>query len=731
MALRRTLQITTFLLCALLSFNLSGYAANRQPGGRLVVSVTSDDGPIVGATVSVNASGVTVGNQATDADGRVTLDVPASDLVVVISAEHYRSASRNVTIAAGATVTLAVELDALLNIEEEVFVSATRTNTRLQDQPVRVEVIDREEIEEKALMTPGSVAMLLGETTGLRVQTTAPSLGGGNVRIQGLRGRYAQLIADGLPLYGGQADSFSLFQVPPLDLGQVEVIKGVASALYGASALGGVINLVSRRPQTDEAQVLVNTTSQLGRDITTWIARAPGSNGWSWSLIGGYHGQTIRDLDADGWSDIPAFERGLIRPRAYFDNRKGTSLLATVGLNAETRHGGTLSGRLAPDGTAFREQLDSLRLDGGMSARHLTAGGLILSVRGSAMRLGQRRQFGGTRERGVRATWFGEGSLQGVRGRQTWVAGAAFQQDRYRPRELTAFRYTFSTPAVFVQDEIAVGRRLTVALSARADAHSQYGVLATPRVSLLLRPAPGWTARMSAGTGAFAPTPFTEETEETGLARLRPLTGIRAERARGGSVDLTRSAGPFEVTATVFGSYIAHPLQVQDADSGHARLMNATTPTRSWGTELLARYRAGGFVALATHAWTRSTEADPNGDGRREVPLTPTHTASFNVMWESEEKGRLGIEAYYIGPQALEDNPYRTRGQRQWLIGALVERPMGRARLFLNSENLLDVRQTKKDPLVLPGRLPDGRWTVDAWAPLEGRVFNGGVRVRF
>ncbi len=97
-------------------------------------------------------------------------------------------------------------------------------------------------------MTPGSVAMLIGETTGLRVQPTAPSLGAANVRIQGLRGRYSQVLADGLPLYGGQGDSFSLLQVPPLDLGQVEIIKGAASALYGASALGGVINLVSRRP---------------------------------------------------------------------------------------------------------------------------------------------------------------------------------------------------------------------------------------------------------------------------------------------------------------------------------------------------------------------------------------------------------------------------------------------------------------------------------------------------
>jgi iron complex outermembrane receptor protein len=84
-------------------------------------------------------------------------------------------------------------------------------------------------------MTPGDISMMLNETRGLRVQTTSPSLGGANVRIQGLRGRYTQLLSDGLPLYGGQSGALSMLQIPPMDLAQVEVIKGVASAFYGAS----------------------------------------------------------------------------------------------------------------------------------------------------------------------------------------------------------------------------------------------------------------------------------------------------------------------------------------------------------------------------------------------------------------------------------------------------------------------------------------------------------------
>ena len=101
------------------------------------------------------------------------------------------------------------------------------------------------------------------------------------------------------------------------------------------------------------------------------------------------------------------------------------------------------------------------------------------------------------------------------------------------------------------------------------------------------------------------------------------------------------------------------------------------------------------------------------------------------MMWEFESRGRFGLEGYYTGRQALDENPYRSTGRPYVLLGALAERKIGRMGVFLNSENLLNVRQTRDDPLVLPARRADGRWTVDAWAPLDGRVINGGVRMTF
>ena len=79
---------------------------------------------------------------------------------------------------------------------------------------MRVEVLAREEIEEKMLMTPGDIVMMLNEMGGMRVQATSPSLGAASVRIQGMRGRYTRVLSDGLPLFGGRSAGWGCCRFP-------------------------------------------------------------------------------------------------------------------------------------------------------------------------------------------------------------------------------------------------------------------------------------------------------------------------------------------------------------------------------------------------------------------------------------------------------------------------------------------------------------------------------------
>jgi iron complex outermembrane receptor protein len=115
-----------------------------------------------------------------------------------------------------------------------------------------------------------------------------------------------------------------------------------------------------------------------------------------------------------------------------------------------------------------------------------------------------------------------------------------------------------------------------------------------------------------------------------------------------------------------------------------------------------------------------------------DLPLNPKHSAGLDVAWDSDETGtRVGVEAFYTGVQALLHDPYRTASRPYTTVGVLVSQRIGSAQLYLNGENLTNVRQTRYDSLLLPAPGEGGRWTTDEWAPLEGRLVNLGVRIGF
>jgi iron complex outermembrane receptor protein len=612
---------------------------------------------------------------------------------------------------------------------EEIIVQGTRTRRRVQDEPIRVEVISREEIEEKLLMRPGHIGMLVNETPGVRVQVTSPALGAANIRVQGMEGRYTQLLADGLPLYGGQASSLGLLQIPPTDLGQVELIKGAASALYGPSALGGVINLVSRRPGDSlEGEMLANATTRHGQDLTLYLS-SPIGGGWSASMTGGAHRQSRQDLDEDGWIDMPYYERFTARPRLFREGADGASVFLTAGAMTEERIGGTLTGRTTADGRPFPQAQASDRFDAGMVAELPVEALGTFHLRASAMTQGHRHLFGESFEEDRHSTGFAEASLAGRRGATSWLGGVAYQVDAFRSETFPLFDYSYEVPGLFGQVEHEAGSRLTLAASARIDLHSEYGTRFSPRLSALYRPGP-WTFRASLGRGFYAPTPFVEEIEAAGLSRLEPLAGLEAETAATASVDVGYALGPIEASISLFASNVDGSTRLVPVSADRVRLVNVGGKTRIRGSELLIRYRRDSFTITGSYVFVEASEPDEGGAGRRQVPLTPRHSAGAVAMWEKHGKGRIGFEAYYTGRQSLEDNPFRTESRPYLHVGILGEIVLGPVNLFANAENILGVRQTRFDPLLLPQRAPGGQWTVDVWAPTEGFVLNAGIRLR-
>lgn len=619
---------------------------------------------------------------------------------------------------------------------EKIQVTASRLGRIVTESATRTEIINGEEIQEKALMRPGNISMLVAETGGVRVQNTSPALGSANIRLQSMYGRYTQLLSDGLPLYGGQTASIGLLQIPPTDLANVEIIKGSASSLYGGSALGGVINLISRTPSDEfEGEVLLNATSQGGQDITSYFA-SPINDATSASLTTGLHNQEQQDFDDDGWLDLAEYKRATIRPRIYWESESGANLYLTFGAMKEDREGGTEKGATTPAGDPFTQSQNSLRLDSGFIFEQPLGDVLNFNVRASAMRQEHDHVYGIVEEKDVHESYLLESSVSGYNDKTAWLVGVAYQSDRFNSEDFSEFNYNYQVPGLFSQVDYEATEDISMSLSARSDWHSEYGTQFSPRVSVLYKPE-NWVIRGSYGEGFFAPTLFIEDIEDVGLSRLAPLDNIEEEQATTASIDISYVIDSIETSFTFFASDVDNVTELEvinptgTMSDKQVRLVNASGQSETRGAELLLRYRWRDLKLTGSYLYTDATKLNDTGAGRESLALTPKHSAGAVIMWEEHGSHLVGFEAYYTGTQRLEGNPYRSHSDAYWHLGLLGQITFGKVSYFLNAENLLDVRQTKDESLLLPTQEPTGRWTTDIWSRNDGFTVNAGIRVQF
>jgi iron complex outermembrane receptor protein len=219
-----------------------------------VIKNAEDNMPLLGANAVV--AGTNIGATA-NIDGEVTLNgIPDGTQKIVFSFVGFSTEEVTLNFPRRTKDTLEIFLQPGGEEMDEVIIQSTRSRRSIADLPTRVEVISGEELTEKGNMKPGDIRMLLNETTGIQTQQTSAISGNSSIRIQGLDGKYTQLLKDGYPLYSGFSGGLSLLQIVPLDLQQVEVIKGSSSTLYGGGAIAGLVNLISKTPGEERNSIL-------------------------------------------------------------------------------------------------------------------------------------------------------------------------------------------------------------------------------------------------------------------------------------------------------------------------------------------------------------------------------------------------------------------------------------------------------------------------------------------
>lgn len=713
-----------FLALALL-LSVAG-AAQHQ----LIIRIAGSDSgePLAGANIYLP---VFQRGGAADADGGVTLaDLPAGPVQLRISYLGYRSQTQTVVLPHPDT--LFIDLEPAGEEMEAITVTTTRSSRLIEDLPTRIEVITEEELVEKAVMNSANIAMLLRESTGILMQQTSALSANQSIRIQGLPGRYTQLLKNGFPLFGGFAGGLSILQIPPLDLYQVEVIKGSASTLYGGGAIAGLVNLISREPEEEtELSLMVNQTSAGGSTLNAFFGERAGITAATVFTSGNL--QSPYDPNDDGFSDLPRVRGLTLNPTFFLYPDQHTRIRLSVTGTWENRLGGdmvVIRDRPQSD-RQFTEENISTRYVTQLEGQRTFASGARLTLRNSISFFDRAIAVPDYRFRGREWSSFSELNLSFGREERQWIAGANLWTDDFREepygRPLTR-DFRNATTGVFLQNTWTFSPHIALESGLRGDYHTDFGFFALPRLSLLIDPNPHWTIRLGGGLGYQAPTIFTEEAERAVFRNFLPIdrNTVDAERSAGANLDVNyRGVLLNEVSLALntllFYTRLNRPLILETTTGGDLRYRNATGFVDSRGAETNLRLSWRDFRLFFNYALIDARLRENGRTGP--FPLTPKHNAGLTLMYENET-WRIGYELYYTGQQYLSNGEPR---RDYWIMGLMGLRNFGAFSLFLNFENFIDTRQSRFEGLWFPPRqTPTFR---EIWAPTDGFIVNGGIKV--
>lgn len=617
---------------------------------------------------------------------------------------------------------------------EEIVISSTRGTRTFADIPTRVEFIAGEELAEKGNMKPGDIRMLLNESTGIQTQQTSATSANASIRIQGLDGRYTQILKDGFPLYAGFSGGLGLLQIPPLDLKQVEVIKGSSSTLYGGGAIAGMVNLISRTPDEEgDLRFLINGTSAGGLDISGFYGKDFGKVGVT--VFGSRNSNAPYDPADIGLTAIPKFTRHTFNPKVFLEIGQNAALDFGINYTEEDRIGGDIEyikGNGQPENRYFEENV-SERVSTQLSLSYRFDESTAMNVKNSLNHFSRSLGIPQYSFHGVQNSSFTEVNLVHSRKSSEWIAGVNLWTDGFSetPMPGQVLRdYHQETTGAFIQNNLRFSETISLETGLRGDYVIDYGFALLPRLSLLYRPGMHLTSRIGGGFGYKAPTIFTEESERIHLRDVVPVTpnDNELERSYGVNWDLNYRAetGPlgWSINHLFFYTRLDNPLTLNTLPNGSNQFMNISGFVDTKGTETNVRLEFGDFKLFVGYTFT-DTKIH-HEDAVVQHPLTAKHRLNNVLMYELEERWKVGLEGYYFSRQRLNDGTY---GKDYWICGLMLERLWERFSLFLNFENFLDTRQTRFGS-IYSGTITDPVFH-DIYAPVDGFVINGGVKLNF
>lgn len=691
--------------------------------------------PVAGASLTISGLGK---GSISDSTGTIFINhLTPGQHEFRITCLGYESREIKLSFPVTGKDTLQVALAPAPEMLKDVIVSSTRTNSKIKDLPIRVEVLGTEDMEEETSMHPSNVAMLLSEASGIQTQQTSASSGNVQIRILGLDGKYTQLLKDGFPMYSGFSNGLSIMQIPPLDLRQVELIKGSSSSLYGGDAIAGIINFISKKPSSRPAwNFLANQTSRAGTDMGSFYAAR--NKRWGITLLNTFNHQDPVDIHNDGFTVLPRLTAFTINPKLFWYPADSATVSLALNSNYDNRTGGDLyaveKGPTA--GHPYVEKNKTNRNYYQLEYEQHLPGKDVLTIRNSASLFDRDIGIMNYTFSGKQTSTFSEISWLHKWGHHKTVSGFNFITDRFSENKQTDSLirdYNLATTGIFIQDDWTLNRHFMLETGIRDDYQNRYGNFLLPRISVLFKVSPEWSLRAGGGMGYKSATIFDARTEETAYKNVLPIgNNVKAEQSGGLNVDLNYSGTIGENTRLLFNqsffyTRVSNPLKLDSlvgtpAGPGFFYFTNAQKPSTTRGFETSIRVKQDAWSLFAGYTYTDARTGVP---ALPYIALAPRNKIVFDLSKEKDNDYRIALEVFYTGTQYLYDG---TNTRDYWVTGLLLEKIVKRFTLVLNFEDLTDTRQTRFGPVVIPPVTNPGFREI--YAPLGGFMANLAVKIK-
>jgi len=673
------------LLFVLLIAGFAAMAQNTDANifGHVIDKNTGEHLPFVNVVVK----GTKLGASTDDSGHYYITNLPEGNQVIEASCVGYKTASVEVAIVKGQSHELNMVIEVDTRVMNDVVVSASRVEVNRKEAAIVVNVMNPKALDR---VNAVNLAEGLNFQPGLRVENTCQNCGANQVRINGLEGKYSQILIDSRPVFSALAGVYGLEQIPVSMIDRIEVIRGGGSALFGANAVGGVVNIITREPIKNSLDV-ANTTRLIGGkswDNTSTFNASLVSNDFKTGayIFGTSHDRQGYDRDGDGFTELGKQKAMNIGTRAFYKFNANSKLTAEYHSIYEFRRGGDSIDR-PPHQCQVAEQAEHHINGGGLTYDFLSKNTRFhLSAYGSLQDIHRDTYYGTQYDLNAYGNSTDFSSVLGTQASynfkhvifmpSTLMAGVEWTTNHLvdeQPAYNREVDQQANVASAFLQNEWK-NKIFGFLLGLRVDKHSMMNdPVFSPRANVRWAIMPSVTTRLSYSSGFRAPQVFDEDLHimavggEVSLITLSPDLKPEYSHSFSGSVGWEHYFGPFCFDIMVEGFYTVlnnvFVLRPNGYDAQGNMLLERCNGSGAHvgGVNIETQLDYGDFILQIGYTWQQSRydepeqwSDDPDVEPQRRMFRTPDNYGYITGMFPITERFKTSLSAVYTGPMLVQ-----------------------------------------------------------------------------